>query len=175
LCDGLALYLQHEQLSSRAAKSIHPYRVSRFVNATSEVLMRVLARLKRRNMEKAARSWGKWCSQAMLFGFFSMEEYYKGGASPAVLAGKALLTRAHWSQVGETGFHFQKSGRMIHISDDTTLQQLIHMIIDVEYGHALIRRGLPPEERNSFLKLAHVEADKFVTRTSLLHSLPASS
>ena len=137
--------------------------------------MKVLARLKRRNMEKAARSWGKWCTQAMLFGFVSMEEYHQGVASTAMLAGKALLTRAHWSQVGDTGFCFEKSGRTIHISENTTLQQLIHIIIDVEYGHALNRRGLPPEERNSFLKLAHAEADKFVTRPSFPQTLPASS
>lgn len=137
--------------------------------------MKVLVRFKRRNMEKAARSWGKWCTQAMLFGFVSMEEHYQGAASTAVLAGKTLLTRAYWSQVGETGFCFEKSGRTIHISGNTTLQQLIHMIIDVEYGHALSRRGLPPEERNDLLTLAHAEADKFVTRPSFPQTLPASS
>ena len=137
--------------------------------------MRVLVRLKRRNMEKAARSWGKWCTQAMLFGFVSMEEYYKSAVPTAVLAGKTLLTRAYWSQVGETGFCFEKSGRTIHISHDTTLQQLIHMTIDVEYGHALSRRGLPPEERKDFLMLAHAEADKFVTRSSFPQSVLAPS
>ena len=137
--------------------------------------MKVLVRFKRRNMEKAARSWGKWCTQAMLFGFVSMEEHYQGAAPTAVLAGKTLLTRAYWSQVGETGFCFEKSGRTIHISENTTLQQLIHMIIDVEYCHALSRRGLPPEERNDFLTLAHAEADKFVTRPSFPQTLPASS
>jgi hypothetical protein len=137
--------------------------------------MKILARLKRRNMEKAARSWGKWCTQAMLFGFVSMEEYHKGVAPAALLAGKALLTRAHWSQVGETGFCFQQNGRTIHISENTTLQQLIHMIIDVEYGHALTRRGLPAEEHSNFLQLAHAEADKFVSRPSFPQRVAASS
>ena len=137
--------------------------------------MKVLLQLKRRNMEKKARAWGKWCTQAMLFGFVSMEEHYKGVAPTALLAGKTLLTRAYWSQVGETGFCFEKSGRTIHISDGTTLQQLIHMIIDVEYGHALHRRGLPDEEQKTFLRLAHAEAEKVVTRPSFPQSLPASS
>lgn len=137
--------------------------------------MKVLLQLKQRNRQKAARSYAKWCTQAMLFGFVSMEEHYKGMAPTALLAGKTLLTRAYWSQVGETGFHFEKSGRTIHISENTTLQQLIHMIIDVEYGHALSHRGLPTEERKSLLTLAHAEADKFVTRPSFPQSVPASS
>jgi hypothetical protein len=137
--------------------------------------MKVLLQLKRRNREKAARSYGKWCTQAMLFGFVSMEEHYQGLASTALLAGKTLLTRAYWSQVGENGFHFEKSGRTVHISEHTSLQQLIHMIIDVEYGHALGHRGLDAEERKSLLRLAHAEADKFVTRPSFPQSLPASS
>lgn len=137
--------------------------------------MKILETLKRKGMQETARSRGKWYTQAMLYGFGSIAECHKGDARTGWLAGKALLARNYWSQVGETGFYFDRSGSTIQIPHDMTLMEVIHLLINVEFGYALSKKKrLSDFEREQLLRLAHAEAERFADGTEF-RLFPAAS
>ena len=83
------------------------------------------------------------------------------GVTPtyAWMARKALTTRNHWHQTNETDFVFDKTDQVVSITDDMTLLQVIHYVIEVEYGHELQEHI--PWKREVLLALAHQAADQW--------------
>jgi hypothetical protein len=135
----------------------------------------VLVPFKGRNLEQTASAWGKWCAEAMLFGFSSLDLHYNNDAPTGWLAGKALLTRAGWSQPSETEYHHEKSGKTVSITKDTPLRTVVHMIVDLEYGNALVsNKDLSDERRRDLLNLAHQGADAVLDRKVPRHSVARS-
>ncbi len=112
--------------------------------------MKLMELFRRRATESAARRWGRWNAKGMLVSFLAMQEHYKGSAPTyAWLARKVMLARSHWEQVGEISFVFAKSGEQIQISDDMSLLRVMHMVVDVEYGHELRQMVCPRGNRLS--------------------------
>ncbi|MBA3914078.1 MAG: hypothetical protein H0X25_09560 [Acidobacteriales bacterium] len=108
----------------------------------------------------------------MLFGFSSLDVHYNNDAPTGWLAGKALLTRAGWSQPSETEYHHEKSGKTVQINEGTPLRQVVHMIVDLEYGTALANnKGLSAAKRQELLALAHHSADAVLDRKVPRHSV----
>lgn len=135
----------------------------------------VLVPFKGRNVEETAKAWGKWIAEAMLFGFSSLDLHYNNDAPTGWLAGKALLTRAGWSQPSETEYHHEKSGKTVLITEHTPLRNVVHMIIDLEYGTALAsNKEHSDARRQQLLKLAHDNADAVLDRKLPRHSVARS-
>jgi hypothetical protein len=129
--------------------------------------MGLFERFKLRRMENGAKRWGRWCAKAMVFSFTVFRHQYEGVAPTyAWLARKALSTRNDWKQINDTEFVFEKNGYEATISDDMNLLQVIHIVIDVEFGHDLESWGLPLFQRHLYLTLAHEEADKEISGNS---------
>jgi hypothetical protein len=127
--------------------------------------MKILDIFRRKAVEKAARRWGRWNAKSMMISFLAMENHYKGVAPTyAWLARKVLLTRSHWEQVGEITFCFDKSDQHVDITDDMTLLQVMHIVIDVEYAYELRDLGLPAWEQTDLLRLAHAETDRCIKK-----------
>jgi hypothetical protein len=122
---------------------------------------------KLRRMENGAKRWGRWCANAMVIGFLAAKRKYDGVApSYAWLARKTLLQRSDWKEISETEFLFEKNEVEVTISDDMNLLQVIHIVIDVEFGYELESWRLPLFQRHLYLALAHEEADKKVLKNT---------
>ena len=116
-------------------------------------------------MENGAKRWGRWCANAMIISFLAARRHYKGAAPTyAWLARKALLNRNSWKQISETDFVFEKNNVEITISDDMNLLQVIHLVIDVEFGYDLLSWGIPIWQCHMYLSLAHEAANKVVSK-----------
>ena len=111
--------------------------------------------------EWEARKFGKGCARAMLFSANVMKHKYEGQAPTyAWLARKALLTRPNWNQLDGTRFTFSRSGQVIDITDDMSVMDVVHRVIEVELSHNL---ASVPTHRSQHLKgLAHEAADAYV-------------
>jgi hypothetical protein len=125
--------------------------------------------LVQRGLEKQARSWGKGCARVMLFSFLAAKNHYlsamvQQGINPtaAWMSRKALIDRNRWHQTNETDFVFDETGDIVSITDDMSLLQVIHYVIEIEYGYDL--REVPSWRRQELLALAHEAADKWCSR-----------
>lgn len=122
---------------------------------------------KRRRKEKAAARWGRWCANVMVIAFLAAKRKYKGVAPTyAWLARRALSNRNAWRQISDTAFLFEKTGEEVVITDEMNLLQVIHIVIDIEFGHEISSWNVGSGERDAYLRLAHSGADKIALRPS---------
>ncbi|MCJ7501861.1 MAG: hypothetical protein MUP80_02205 [Acidobacteriia bacterium] len=99
----------------------------------------------------------------MLFTANVMRYKYEGHAPTyAWLARKALTTRSNWRQLDETHFIFEGSGQKIEVTDDLSVIDVVHIVIEVEMSHNLT--SLPPWRIQQLKNLAHEAADAYVRK-----------
>jgi len=126
--------------------------------------MRFLELLQRRWLERNARFWGKECARVMLFAFMVKKNQYESTApNYAWISRRALETRTHWRQVGETTMLYDRSGQAVEISDGLNLRSVIHLVIEIEYGYELSKLTTS-WERADMLREAHDAADKYLDK-----------
>lgn len=111
-----------------------------------------------RFIERRARGFGRGCARVMLIAFSAMKEEYKHMAPTYAWIGRqALRTRPYWRQTGEEAFVFERTGEPFVISDDMSLRDVVHMVIDAEMPLAIMR--VPAWRQADLLRFAHAEAD----------------
>ena len=100
--------------------------------------------------------------------WISCREEQIAGEAPndAWLVQKTLLQRKNWSQISGTDFVFRKNAKegvtLAELSDEMSLLDVIHMVIDVEYVYEIAE--LEPRAKDMLLALAHQAADSFAGR-----------
>lgn len=125
--------------------------------------MGIFDRLKRMTAENNADLWGELCARTMIAAFqVKMEEYRSATPTGAFIAREAMLTRKSWRAVSSDTVCFAETGEVIQTSDDFTLRQSIHKVIDVEYAYELRNRS--PFERIEMLQLCHNGAERFMNK-----------
>jgi len=101
----------------------------------------------------------------MLFSALTARHKYKDkgvATSYAWLARKALLNRHRWKQVTETDLVFIRNSTVVSFTDDMSLVDVIHEVIDVEYDYDLSH--VSDMQRVEMLMLAHAAADRYFQR-----------
>lgn len=100
----------------------------------------------------------------MLFAFMVKKNQYESTApSYAWISRRALETRTHWRQVGETTMLYDPSGQVVEMSDDLNLRSVIHLVIEIEYGHELSKLTTPWECADMLCE-AHSAADRYLNK-----------
>jgi len=135
--------------------------------------MKFFDMLKERFIERRVRKYGKGCARAMAISALTMKQHYEGVAPTyAWLARKALTTRPHWQQMGETTFIYElapPSVGIIDIDDSMSLWDVIQKIIEMElYWYYL--KDLEMWRKDELIELSLNEAGKYLKVKKTHHS-----
>src|SRR5208282_280944 len=113
--------------------------------------MRMVDRIKDWYFEGSAKRFGRSCARTMLFSVRVALNAHKGPTQTyAWFAARALSTRSGWEQRGEESgwltFWYEKTGAVVLITDNMSVLDVTHQVIDAELT-PLLRDIFPLERR----------------------------